>query len=138
MSITSSKLPLNLPTNRKFGLFFSAVFLLLALKLYWHSDSTMSTLFFVGLASSFLLVSIFTPQLLTPLNKIWYYFGILLGRIVSPIVLGLIFFLIITPIALIIRLAGRDNLRLKKKSVQTYWVDRLPPGPAPDSFKNQY
>lgn len=138
MSITSSELPLNLPTNRKFGFFFTAVFLLIALRQHWYSDSTMSTLFFVVLAGSFLLVSIITPQLLTPLNKIWYHFGTLLGRIVSPVVLGLIFFLIITPIELIICLAGRDNLRLKKKSVQTYWVDRLPPGPARDSFKNQY
>jgi hypothetical protein len=134
----SSELPLNLPTNRKFGFFFTVVFLLVALWLYWHSNSTMSTLLFVVIASSFLLVSIFTPQFLTPLNKIWYYFGILLGRIASPVVLGLIFFLIITPIALVIRLQGRDNLRLKKKSVQTYWVDRSPPGPTADSFKNQY
>jgi len=134
----SSELPLNLPTNRKFGIFFSAVFLLIAIRLYWYSDSTIWTLFFVVLSGSFILVSIFMTQLLTPLNKIWYYFGILLGRIVSPVVLGFIFFLIITPTALIIRLAGRDNLRLKKKSVQSYWLDRLPPGPNPDSFKNQY
>lgn len=138
MSTPSSEASLNLPTNRKFGFFFSAIFFLIALRLYWHVGSIGWTFFFGALTASFLLISIFASQLLTPLNKIWYRFGLALGRVVSPIVLGLIFFLILTPIALIIRIAGRDNLKMKKMDTQSYWVERLPPGPTSDSFKNQY
>jgi len=75
---------------------------------------------------------------LAPLNRIWYEFGMLLGKVVSPIVLGMIFFLLITPISVMTRMCGRDELKIKKKSLQSYWVDRLPPGPLPESFKNQF
>jgi len=64
--------------------------------------------------------------------------GHLLGRIVSPIVLGLIFFVLITPVALFGRVAGRDPLRLKPRAISSYWVKREPAGPTPDSFKNQF
>ena len=61
-----------------------------------------------------------------------------MGKVVSPIVLGLIFFGMLTPVGIIGRLLGRDELRLKKAPVTSYWIDRDPPGPAPDSFKNQF
>jgi hypothetical protein len=64
--------------------------------------------------------------------------GILLGRIFSPFVLGVIFFVLLTPISILTRLFGRDELKLKKRSLESYWVDRSPPGPPLDSFKNQY
>ncbi len=80
----------------------------------------------------------FASQLLTPLNRFWYALGMHIGQVISPIVLGAIFFVLITPIALITRLFGRDELKIKKSFVQSYWVDRLPPGPPSDSFKNQF
>ena len=86
----------------------------------------------------FATMTLVVPQLLNPLNRIWYGLGLLLGKIVSPIVLGLMFFVLITPISLFTRLFGRDELKMKKRSVESYWVDRLPPGPSSDSFKNQY
>jgi hypothetical protein len=64
--------------------------------------------------------------------------GLLLGKVVSPIVLALLFFLLITTISLITRLFGRDELKMKKRSVDSYWMNRSPPGPSSDSFKNQY
>jgi hypothetical protein len=73
-----------------------------------------------------------------PLNKLWFGLGILLGKIISPIVLGIMFFILITPVALATRAFGRDELKLKKRNLNTYWVSRNPAGPAKDSFKNQY
>jgi hypothetical protein len=64
--------------------------------------------------------------------------GLLLGKIISPIVLGLIFFVLITPVSLVTRLFGRDELKMKKRSVESYWVDRSPPEPPSNTFKNQY
>ena len=78
------------------------------------------------------------PKVLRPLNRVWYELGVLLGKVISPIVLGVMFFVLITPIAVITRIFGRDELKIKKLFVQSYWVDRLPPGPPSDSFKNQF
>jgi len=76
--------------------------------------------------------------LLTPLNKAWMKLGDLLGKVISPIVLGIIFFVLLAPVALVTRLLGRDELRLKMSNSSSYWIDRTPPGPAGDSFKNQF
>lgn len=73
-----------------------------------------------------------------PINRAWYQLGVLLGRIVNPVVLGLLFFLLITPVAILGRMFGRDPLRLKRRNIESYWIERSPVGPSPDSFKNQY
>ncbi len=126
-----------LPSNNQFGCFFSAVFAIIALYSYFQHLNTGAFVAAV-LFSLFVAVTFFAPQLLTPLNRLWYSLGVLLGKIVSPIVLGGIFFLLITPISLITRLFGRDELKMKKLSVQSYWIDRSPPGPSSESFKNQF
>ena len=128
---------LNLPTNRKFGWFFAAIFALFAAYAHWKSWGEAATIALI-LSTIFTVVSLVSPQLLSPLNRLWYGLGLLLGKIVSPIVLGMMFFLLITPISLITRLFGRDELKIKKRSVDSYWVDRSPPGPPSDSFRNQY
>ncbi|MCP4635182.1 MAG: hypothetical protein GY848_01735 [Methyloversatilis sp.] len=84
------------------------------------------------------VVTLFAPRLLAPFNRVWYLLGELLGRIVSPIVMGVIFFGLITPVALFGRLRGRDELRMRRRTVSSHWIDRDPPGPAADSFKNQF
>lgn len=84
------------------------------------------------------LLTVIAPSRLSPLNRLWFRLGVLLGKVVSPLVLGVMFFLLITPAALVTRLLGRDALMLKKRSVSSYWVDRIPPGPPGDSFKNQF
>ena len=126
-----------LPTNRKFGWFFAALFALLAAYGYWKVWGEVATATLI-LSVFFAVSALVAPQLLTPLNRLWYGLGLLLGKIVSPIVLGIIFFALITPTSLITRLFGRDELKIKKRSVDSYWVDRSPPGPSSDSFKNQY
>jgi len=72
----------------------------------------------------FLILGILNSKFLTPLNKLWFKFGLLLGQIISPIVMGIIFFLVVTPIAFIMRLLGKDVLRLKKKSDNSYWIKK--------------
>ena len=129
-----------LPSERSFGLLFGAVFALLAAYGWFFKGwSSMLALALVGVALAFVLVGFVAPKILRPLNWLWFQLGQLLGKIVSPIVLGAIFFLLLTPLSLVTRLFGRDDLRIKRKASQTsYWLDRAPPGPAPDSFKNQF
>jgi hypothetical protein len=129
--------PPELPTNRKFGWFFAAVFSAVAAYAYWRGWNKVSLVTLIA-AISFAVATLLSPQLLAPLNRLWYGLGMLLGKIISPIVLGLIFFVLITPVSLVTRLFGRDELKMKKRNVESYWVDRSPPGPPSDSFKNQY
>ena len=133
---TVSLLP-KLPTNRKFGWFFAAVFSAVAAYAFWRGWNTVSLVNLIA-AILFAVATLLSPQLLAPLNRLWYALGMLLGKIVSPIVLGIIFLVLITPVSLVTRLFGRDELKMKKRSVATYWIDRSPPGPPSGSFKNQY
>jgi len=137
MSERTISSPPKLPTNRKFGWFFAAVFFAVAAYAFCEGLSTVAPVALVG-AILFAAVTLLCPQLLAPLNRLWYRLGMLLGKIISPIVLGLIFFVLITPVSLVTRLFGRDELKMKKRCVESYWIDRLPPGHASDSFKNQY
>ena len=75
------------------------------------------------------------PDLLGPFNKLWMLFGFMLGKIISPIVLGLLFFLVISPVALFCKMFGRDELRLKGSTANSYWVDRRE---SQTSFTNQF
>jgi hypothetical protein len=128
---------INLPSNHKFGVFFFAIFAVLAAYSFWkvwHGIFLIALLVSVLLAATTLLA----PKLLSPLNRFWFELGELIGKMVSPILLGFIFFVLITPVSLITRLFGRDELKMLKRSVNSYWVDRLPDGISSDSFKNQY
>ena len=131
---------LQLPTNKKFGSFFAAVFLVAATYFYINnaSSSVVSTLSVVGL--SFLVATLVNPDVLLPLNKLWMRFGLLLGMIISPIVMGIIFFGLFTPMSLTMRLFRRDELRLRFKNKKTHWILRdFPDGDKlSDSFKHQY
>lgn len=84
------------------------------------------------------LFALAIPRALAPLNKAWFYLGEGLGKIVSPIVLGIIFVGIVTPISIVTRLFGRDELRLKRRVVNSYWIDRIPLGSVAHSFRNQF
>jgi hypothetical protein len=93
-------------------------------------------LFALGTIS--LLFARLAPRRLAPLTAAWMRFGEILGRFVSPIMLGAIFFGIVTPVAAATRMFGRDELRLKRTPGKSYWIDRHPPGPSGASFKNQF
>jgi len=131
---------LQLPTNKKFGFFFAAVFLVATTYFYINnaSYSVVSTLGVVGL--SFLVATLVNPDVLLPLNRLWMRFGLLLGMIISPVVMGIIFFGLFTPMSLTMRLFRRDELRLRFKNKKTHWILRdFPDGDElSDSFKHQY
>lgn len=124
-------------SDRSFGFVFAAVFALTGLYNAWHGGRLW--LWLVLVAGGFLAVALIRPAVLAPLNKLWTKLGLLLGAIVNPIVLGLLFFLVFTPMALIARLVGKDFLRLKRRpEAKSYWILREPPGPEPASMKDQF
>jgi len=126
-----------LPSDQKFGWFFAAVLALSGVYFKWKLASAWGIpLFMLGLV--FAILAGAAPKLLAPLNKLWFQLGIALGRLVNPIVLGVIFFLLITPVAVFMKLVGRDVLHIKKREISSYWVKREPSGPEPESFKNQF
>ncbi len=127
---------LQLPTNRSFGLVFCGFFALLALFPLLSGGSV--RLWSPIVSATLGATALFLPSVLTPLNRLWMRFGALLHRIVSPIVLALLFFVVITPFGLVMRLLGKDPLKLRSEPVQTYWIDREPPGPQPESLNNQF
>jgi hypothetical protein len=131
-------LPDQLPSDRAFGLQFAVVFAVLAA--YFHHTSGLGPLplLFVCLSLVTLVATSCGPGLLRPFNRAWFMLGLLLGRIVSPVVIGAIFFLVITPLALVMRVAVRDALRLRKRAAPSFWITRNPAGPEPDSFTNQF
>ena len=127
---------IELPSNRKFGFFFTFVLALAAAYLYYSDNVTWAYL--VSIAASLLaLVTLIKSDTLLPLNKLWIRFGLLLGMIVSPIVLGVIFFGFFTPIAMLMRLSGRDELRLKFAQKSSHWISREEPIKS-QSFKHQF
>jgi hypothetical protein len=124
-------------SDRSFGLVFAAVFLLIACwpLLYRETPRWWA----VAIAVVFALIAIWNPSLLAGLNRQWIKLGLLLGKIVSPIALGILFYGVVAPIGLIVRLTGKDPLRLKLDSgASSYWIPRKPPGPPPDSMTNQF
>lgn len=129
--------PLPLPSDRSFGLTFTVVSGLVAAWMIWKGKSYWSVP--AGAAVFFLLASFAFPRLLHPLNVAWMWFGQLLNRVVSPIVMGVIFFALFTPVAAIMRLRGRDVLHRKfDASRESYWIRRDPPGPRGPTFPRQY
>jgi hypothetical protein len=121
---------LPLPSNRSFGWTFTVVFSLIALFFYpW----------LLALAALTAAVTVVRDQWLEPLNRAWMRFGALLNSIVSPVVLGLIYFAVFTPVALVMRLAGRDAMARRFEPARpSYWLPRDPPGPREDSFKDMF
>lgn len=127
-----------LPSNRKFGYLFACIFLIIAAYGFIKNGLTL-IFYFTTLASSlFLILGIRNSNILTPLNKAWFLLGQIMGKVVSPIVLGIIFFFLITPIGLIAKLLGRDELKLNRLKCQTYWVDPVGSNSDSESFKNQF
>ena len=126
-----------LPSNKKFGLFFSLVFGLLAFYFFDENITTMSLSFGLLCLTTISLVYIY-PKFLTPLNRAWMKFGSLIGKFVSPVVLSFIFFIIISPVALIGKIFGRDELNLKLVDKETFWKKKDLENTKPSSFNNQF
>ena len=124
-------------SDRGFGLVFAGFFAIVgALSLWRHSQGWHWTL---PLAAVFLVVALTYPRVLGPLNRLWLKFGLLLYKVMNPIVLGLLFFVTIMPIGLVMRAMGKDFLRLRlDPNAKSYWIERRPPGPPPQSMRNQF
>jgi len=117
------KVPVKISSNRSFGFLFFVVFFAIS---FWplKSQGDLRLWAFI-LSLVFLVLGVLNSKLLTPFNKLWFKFGILLGSIVSPIVMGAVFFIVVTPVGLIMRFLGKDLLRINKsKPVSTYWINR--------------
>ena len=124
-------------SDRSFGLVFAAVFGLIALGPLRHGHAP--RWWASALAGVFALVALRRPALLATPNRLWTKLGVLLGKVVSPIALGILFYGVVTPLAVVIRLTGKDPLRLKlDPAAESYWIVRKPPGPPPDSMTNQF
>lgn len=128
---------LHVSTDRSFGMVFTVFFLLLGMwplrkggPVRWWS---------VALGISFAAIALVRPAALHPMNLAWAKLSLLLARVVNPIVMGLLFFVVVTPIALILRLLSKDPLRLRfDPAASSYWLHRQPPGPAPETMSNQF
>ena len=110
----------NLPSNKKFGYFFSAIFFLSSIY-FFYQDKLILCLVLCSLSLIFTILGTFKDHLLLPLNKLWMRFGVLLGKIISPIILAILFFFMFTPIAIGMRLFQRDELRLKSSNYDSFW-----------------
>ena len=120
-------------SNRIFGLVFSIVFLIIALWPLKNGYEIRNWSLIVSVI--FFILGLINSKILTPINKIWFRFGLLLGKIVSPLVMGIVYFIVVTPIGLLMRIFGKDILNLKKNNKNTYWVDKdIKNG----TMKNQY
>ena len=127
---------IELPTNRKFGFFFAFIFAVSAIHILYIANITLAYVFAMS-ALLILLITLIKSEVLLPLNKLWMRFGVLLGMVVSPIVLGIIFFVFFTPIAILMRRNGRDELRLKCLQKASHWITRSEPIKS-ESFKHQF
>ena len=120
-------------SNRSFGIVFFIVFLIIAIyPLINNADLRIWSLI---ISIIFLILGLINSKFLTPLNILWFKFGLLLGRLISPIIMGIIFFFVVTPIGLILRIFGKDVLNLKKNNSKSYWIKKN--GPI-SKMKNQF
>tara|TARA_Y100000816_G_C26069050_1_gene562110 strand:- start:1117 stop:1500 length:384 start_codon:yes stop_codon:yes gene_type:complete len=109
-------------SNKSFGIVFFIFFLIVGLYPLINGDDL--RIWSIILSILFLILGLVNSQILTPLNILWFKFGILLGRFVSPIVMGFVFFLVVTPTGIIMRLINKDLLKLKKSKSKSYWIKR--------------
>ena len=120
-------------SNKSFGIVFFIVFLLIAI--YPLINNGELRIWSLVVAIIFFILGLVNSKILTPLNKLWFKFGLLLGKIVSPLIMGIIFFFVVTPTAFIMRIIGKDLLNLKFNNKKTYWIEKTGPK---SKMKNQF
>jgi len=120
-------------SNKSFGIVFFLVFLIISLYPMLGGDSL--TIWSLAVSIIFLILGLLNSRLLSPLNRLWFKFGIFLGKIISPIIMGVIFFFVVTPIGYLMRLFKKDVLSLKFNDNKTYWVEKSGPK---SKMKNQF
>ena len=120
-------------SNRNFGIVFFIVFLLIAIYPFLKGNDF--RIWSLLISFVFLILGLINSKLLSPLNKLWFKFGLFLGKIISPIIMGFIFFIVVTPIGIIMRLLRKDLLNLKYNQKKTYWIEKAGPK---SKMKNQF
>jgi hypothetical protein len=124
-------------SDRTFGLVMATALALVSLLNVWHMGRVWP--WTGGLAALLLAAAFFRPAILNPLNRAWLKFGLLLHSVVNPIVMGLLFYGTVLPTGLVMRAMGKDILRLKRQpDADSYWIVRTPPGPQPETMKDQF
>tara|TARA_Y100000768_G_C23429420_1_gene429813 strand:- start:59 stop:448 length:390 start_codon:yes stop_codon:yes gene_type:complete len=116
---------IKISSNKSFGIVFFIVFLLIAIYPLINNGGLRIWSFIISII--FLVLGLTNSKVLTPLNKLWFKFGLLLGRIVSPVIMFIIFFLVVTPIAFIMRIIGKDLLNLRFNKSKSYWIEKNGP-----------
>ena len=124
---------IKISSNRSFGIVFFIFFLIIAI--YPLINNADLRIWSLVISIIFLILGLINSKFLTPLNKLWFKFGLLLGRLISPIIMGIIFFFVVTPIGLLLRIFGKDVLNLKKNNAKSYWIKKN--GPI-SKMKNQF
>ena len=124
---------IKISSNRNFGIVFFIVFLLIAL--YPITNNEDIRIWSLIISVIFIILGLLNSKILTPLNKLWFKLGIFLGKIVSPLIMGVIFFFVVTPIGLIMRMLVKDILNLKKNKDKSYWIEKNGPK---SKMKNQF
>ena len=124
---------IKISSNRSFGIVFFVVFLLIAL--YPILKDNDLRIWSLVISFVFLILGLINSKILTPLNRLWFKFGLLLGKFISPLIMGIIFFIVVTPIGIIMRLLKKDLLNLKYNKKETYWIDKSGPK---SKMKNQF
>ena len=114
---------IDLPSNKNFGLFFFFIFLILSVFFFYKEYGPWAFICFLT-SLSLLIAVVFAPAILHPLNVGWMWFGIVLGKVMNPIIMGSLFFLIISPLGIIWRLCGRDELQIKIVTRASHWTER--------------
>ncbi len=115
------KSDIKIGSNRSFGIVFFLVFLIIGF--YPFLKGNEPYFWSIIISVIFLILGLFNSIYLTPFNKLWFKFGILLGQIISPIVMGIVFFIVVTPIALVMKILNKDILNLNKNNKKTYWIE---------------
>ena len=129
--------PVTRASNRATGLVFAAVFAIIALWPLWSSGAVRAWALIA--AAAITIVAIAIPRALGPLSRAWHGLGLIMHRVVSPVVMGLLFYLTVTPTGMLMRLFGKDPLRLRLDAeAKSYWIERQPPGPAPETMRHQF
>jgi len=124
-------------SDRAFGSTFAVVALVVGGLSLWRGGGAWP--YALAAAAAFGGLALAAPRALAPLNWLWLRFGLLLHRVVNPLIMGLMFFLVVAPTGLVMRLGGKDFLRLKfDRAARTYWIAREPPGPAPETMRHQF
>ena len=131
--INHSMNDVKISSNKSFGIVFFIVFLIVAIYPLINNEEV--RIWSIILSLIFLVLGLTNSKILNPLNKLWFKFGIVLGKIISPIIMGIIFFLVVTPIGFIMRMFGKDLLNLKYNSNKTYWIEKTDPK---SKMKNQF